>query len=480
MENSKIVNQYRKWIIQRGTETFPITENEKGNLEIESINSLGCVNFYENDIVELVINTIPDNEVAFFLHFQLNDLDHAKELYYDFEQVMQKTKDEGVTNILLTCSSALTTSYYVELLNEAANTLGLKYSFRAVSLDKIAEEGKSEDVILLAPQVHYARKKIVESFKDKIVINIPPQIFGKYNTAELITLIEGELNEHDLKTTPKAKRTKAFFETNKKILTIGYAYDLENGHYHRVIYRYYKNGHIEFSKEIFLDNVAVEDMSAIIQETLNLYPEIEIIGLAIPGTIENGIVHHEGTLIHMQNVVDILQKKFQKMVFAFNDANMIVTGIYWLEDLYKSLTLYYLPYGSSIAGMGLVINGHLIRGRQHVAGEMKYLQKVLDLKQDSENLADTEKGNLELISKSIVSLIATVGPEAIFIYSYKLKDMDKLRKELEKYIENDYIPDLILLNNIDEYMMTGTFLRCIWKMDDIQRMKYGLTHNPYI
>jgi hypothetical protein len=44
----------------------------------------------------------------------------------------------------------------------------------------------------------------------------------------------------------------------------------------------------------------------------------------------------------------------------------------------------------------------------------------------------------------------------------------------------EYIPDLVLVNDIREYMMTGTFLRSIWKLDDIKRQKFGLQHNPYM
>ena len=60
MENSVLIDRYRKWVIQRGTETFPVTENEEGNLEIESKFALGRVNFYEDDIVELRIDMIRD------------------------------------------------------------------------------------------------------------------------------------------------------------------------------------------------------------------------------------------------------------------------------------------------------------------------------------------------------------------------------------------------------------------------------------
>lgn len=480
MIHSKMFDQYRKWVIQRGTESFPVTENEEGNLEIESLNCLGRVNFYENETVELVINTIPEDEIAFFLHFQLNDMNHAKELYYDLEEAMRNMAKQGKVNILLTCSSALTTSYYAELLNEAAKTLGLKYSFRAVSFDRIETEGKKEDVILLAPQVHFERKKVQEMFKDKIVINIPAQTFGKYDTGELINLIKGELSEQEQKQTPKYKRTQAFFETTKKILTIGYMYsELEHSDID-VICRYYKNGNIEYSERSKVKNVDAEEIVRLAQQAIEKYPEIEIIGLSLPGAIENGVVFLDGDPIHMQNIEKIVQEKTHKQTFAFNDANMIATGIYWLEDRYRSLIVYYLPHGGTQAGCGIVVNGHLIRGYQNVAGEVKFMKKIFNLKHSEEELADTEEGNLELVSKTLIAMIATIGPEAVFVYSYKIQDMDELKKEIAKAIDESFIPDLLRIEDIGEYMMTGTFLRCIWKDQDLQRRKFGLTHNPYV
>lgn len=58
MEETKWVDMYRKWVLARSSEEYPISENEKGNLEIESNEGIGVVNFYEENIVELRINSI--------------------------------------------------------------------------------------------------------------------------------------------------------------------------------------------------------------------------------------------------------------------------------------------------------------------------------------------------------------------------------------------------------------------------------------
>lgn len=138
MEETKWIDMYRKWVLSRSSEEYPITENEKGNLEIKSNEGIGVVNFYDENIVELRINTIPDDEVAFFLHFQLLEEDnynHAQDLFYDMETAMRNLKKNRTYHILLSCTSALTTSYFAEVLNEAAEKTGMKYKFRAVSFD---------------------------------------------------------------------------------------------------------------------------------------------------------------------------------------------------------------------------------------------------------------------------------------------------------------------------------------------------------
>ncbi len=480
MENSSIVDRYRKWIIQRGTESFPVTENEEGNLEIESTYALGRVNFYEGDVIELRIDMIRDNKTEFFLHFQLTNLKRAQDIYVEMEEAMRNLKDKQEVKILLSCTSGLTTSYYAELLNKAVETLSLNYSFKAVSFNKLEEAGKGNDLILLAPQVHYARQKVEKMFHDMIPVrNIPAQTFGKYDTGALIELVKGELHEIDEKKTPKSARTQAFFETNKKILTIGYINGGE-GLDGKIIYRYYKNGDIECSGECHSGKVMIEDLEEIIEAMLKKYPEIETIGLALPGTIEHGVVYLEEHPIHLMNVKKILEDKYHKDVFPFNDANMIVTGIYWLEDRYKSVVLFFLPNGSHGAGCGIVVNGHLISGKQNVAGEVLYIEKLLKYSDEPENLIKTVEGTVELVGKSLVPLIATVGPEAIFVYSQMTPSVDLIRNQVEECIPKEYIPDLVLVNDIREYMMTGTFLRCVWKLDDIKRKMFGLQHNPYV
>ena len=76
-------------------------------------------------------------------------------------------KSKKAIRVVLTCSSALTTSFFAQKLNEAAEVLNLDMSFNAVSIDRIYQEAQNYDVVLLAPQIAFQYAKIKEILKDQ-------------------------------------------------------------------------------------------------------------------------------------------------------------------------------------------------------------------------------------------------------------------------------------------------------------------------
>ena len=101
-------------------------------------------------------------------------------------------KDKKAVRVVLSCSSALTTSFFAQKLNEAAEVLNIDMSFNAVSIDRIYQEAQNYDVILLAPQIAFQYGKVKEILKDKLVLKIPAPCFGQYQTAPLIDLVRTE------------------------------------------------------------------------------------------------------------------------------------------------------------------------------------------------------------------------------------------------------------------------------------------------
>ena len=63
-------------------------------------------------------------------------------------------------NILLACSSGMSTSLVARKMEEAAKEKGIECKIWAVSQDRAEEEMKDADVILIGPQMRFLKKKL--------------------------------------------------------------------------------------------------------------------------------------------------------------------------------------------------------------------------------------------------------------------------------------------------------------------------------
>ena len=51
-----------------------------------------------------------------------------------------------------------------------------------------------------------------------------------------------------------------------------------------------------------------------------------------------------------------------------------------------------------------------------------------------------------------------VAPDAIIIYNKLVTNSEDVKKEMEKYMPSSYIPDLIKIESLKEYMLIGCIL----------------------
>ena len=65
--------------------------------------------------------------------------------------------------ITLFCSAGMSTSLLVNKMKEAASAAGKDYEIAAYSMNEAPEKGKTADVILLGPQVRFAKDKMYVS-----------------------------------------------------------------------------------------------------------------------------------------------------------------------------------------------------------------------------------------------------------------------------------------------------------------------------
>ncbi len=97
--------------------------------------------------------------------------------------------------ITLFCSAGMSTSLLVNKMKEAASAAGKEYEIAAYSMNEAPEKGKTADVILLGPQVRFAKDKIHGLFPDTPIDVIDMRVYGLMDGKGALAIAEKALNK---------------------------------------------------------------------------------------------------------------------------------------------------------------------------------------------------------------------------------------------------------------------------------------------
>lgn len=449
--------EYRSWITEQKTDDYSV-RSEGNTVFLETDYAEGKIVFHDQEIVELVITDRKSEETCFYLHFQLKDDKHAEDLFNEMVGTLMKLKTKQNFRILLSCTSALTTSYFAMELNRAAADLKLDYEFSAVSFNHIYEKGFDYDMILLAPQIHYEYEKAKEIFRNQTVLKIPASVFASYSTGGMIEMIISARAEKNAqkKEEMQKKDPAAAAENNYRILTLGM---INHKDMYRFAYRIYDHGKRTLDKEIIKENFSEGDLEDFMDYIVARHHNIDLIGLAMPGVTNQGFLNIPEYGFFNKNVGMNLSKKYGIPVILLNDVNAIAMGYHAMHPDDNDMVFYFQPKGAYQAGAGVIIDGKLRRGFMHNAGEMASVIEA-DVS-DPEAKALTPEGAMEIVCRGLLAYICTMAPEKIVLYSDLTPNTDEIRNHLAAYIDPEYIPEIEHVYSLKSYMMPGVMQRCL-------------------
>ena len=70
----------------------------------------------------------------------------------------------------------------------------------------------------------------------------------------------------------------------------------------------------------------------------------------------------------------------------------------------------------SLSGIGNVVNGKLLKGSHHIAGEAQFLP--LNYSKNALELHKTPEGSLEALSKTIAAVTSILDPQCIVFFCF--------------------------------------------------------------
>lgn len=451
---------FRKWISNQKRDYYYLypSETDPDAIIIENEYCYSYVTFNPQCIIELCVMNKRTDEMAFYLHFQFKTLKHAISLFEEMDQCIQKMVNQPICRLLLCCSGGMTTAFFADKIKNGIKVLNLNMEVAATSYQKIYNVAQNYDVILLAPQVSYVKLQVEKVFKNKLVLKIPTQIFASYNVGALITFVEESIKNKEKKYDSTVEPLASMMEikTKKNILAVSINANGENSH---ISYRLYNNlQEIVLDSNIIKSNIKLHDVLDALDTVVLQNEMIDVISIALPGVMVEGNVYSGIIEGGNHQLKELLEKRYEKEIYLINDVNAAVVGYYASQNQYKSIAFLFQPIGR-MAGSGIIVNGQLVRGMDHLAGEVALLP--LKLSNDYFTLANTPEGTLELVSKNIMSIIAIVSPEAIVVYSDLILDSqdvsDEIKKSLNQYSLKVY-PKIIKVENILEYILLGAMI----------------------
>ena len=478
IEQNITMDEFREYVRTKTDKNYTLSEPDENSFLLETDYACGQIVIHPMDIIELMITNKADDTNQFYLHFQLKDRDHAHDLLDEMIRTLLSLKDEDKTRVLLTCSSALTTSFFAEKLNEAAQSLQLDYTFSAVSINKIYDEGFDNDVILLAPQVGYEYRRMKEIFKKQLVIKVPPDLFARYNTGGVFRLIVEQMKEKEMTKEPELKvALRSAFDNSYRILSIVM---INHKNLYRFAYRIFDHGKKTLDKEVIKPTQSFQDIEDLFDYVLVRHENIDAIALALPGVIYRGNIYNPETgFKDSRNIGIYLSEKYSKPVFLINDVNAIALGYYAVNENSENMVFHFQPRGLSSSGAGIIIDGKLHRGRKSASGETGILVNAAVENADDKILSP--EGAMEIVGKSVLAYAALLAPEKIVIYSDLTPDMQALREYVAQFWTDKYIPELIHVDSLKEYMLTGAMIHALELLnkDEASYRSYvGMEHAP--
>ena len=465
-DKQKMADELLEWIkaqCEGNCECEPFESGKfKGvNLKTEFAAAQVSICFMDYAVVEYRITNLQEENV-FYLHFELNNLDHAKELFVEMNECLGKQRSYETKHIVLCCSCGLTTSYFTMKLNDAAAALDLKMDFEAVPYDFLYEKAADKDAVLLAPQISYQYKNVCSVLKDKIVLKIPVQIFSTYDGAAMITMLKEEFEKREA---PQKQQDQGSIEDieNGSVLIVS-VINMERRN--QIAYRIYDHGKMTAEKQITKEKYRIDDILDVIQLVTRMNSDIQKICLVTPGMVIKGRLTYEDAGIFDQDVDGMIEERFGISTYVFNNADMIALGYAAAERNGQNCAFYFVPTGDYAGSIGLVMNGQLVKGaRRNGSHQLDTVTNITTFPQNPFALVRTPEGNVELAARYLTGLYAYTGIEHIAYYSSMIPDPEELKKKMTEFIDEKYLPEIVRTESVRGYLYDGV-LRSIGEHDE--------------
>lgn len=150
----------------------------------------GQITIWASHIVEEEIVQKNNQKMLFYLHYQMSDLSQCKHLFLEFYQTFLKHERQKESQIALCCTGGLSTSVFIEQMNEVCELENIPIHFTSLSLDQLYQNYHNYDALYLAPQIAHLEPEILNDTQHCLPIyRIDPTLFATKNYRSIIQMV---------------------------------------------------------------------------------------------------------------------------------------------------------------------------------------------------------------------------------------------------------------------------------------------------
>lgn len=234
---------------------------------------------------------------------------------------------------------------------------------------------------------------------------------------------------------------------------------------------YHRNEEMDWSENL-LD--ILESMTKMIDKE-----RIEIIGVAVPGTVTNNRINNIPAIPEWEGVdlKRLISEHYPCRVWIENDIKSATMGA-CSEFLHENnQNMAYISILDHI-GSAIIINRKLYNSCNSFAGELAYMAlEGYDRRPNQCGCADSilakalltgdKDSIIALVSRLLVNICCVMDPDLVVVATPHLSknDIPKIKSGISKYIHSDYIPAIIIDDVIAEKNLDGIVSLCRNKIE---------------
>lgn len=214
-------------------------------------------------------------------------------------------------------------------------------------------------------------------------------------------------------------------------------------------------GEILEKTERTMIKIEKHSFDSLIEKMLIKYPNIKVISFGVPGEeIEGRLLISDYKELKDKFFTSYIKDKFKLPVILENDINAAVEGYCYSHRITEKQCVIgiYFP-GKYPPGAGIYINGGIYKGRNGLAGEIKYLPFGIDWN----NFDYNEEQMKEIVIKIVLSFCCMYNPDTIVIYGEEIPDtiIEEFKRICNSEVEKIMIPEIVLSKNLNHDFEAG-------------------------